>query len=289
MAERIFGIDISLYQKNIDLVRAKNEGVQYVIIKSSENTFSDPELANNVKMAQRAGLPFGFYHYLRSTTVAGAKSEAAYCINAIEKYKPFDYPVFLDVEDKTVKATGKANVTELVKAFCGALEAAGYWAGFYTNLDWYKNALDGAGLAKRYSFWGAYWGKTCPFKDAQMWQFGGNTNYQRSNRIAGIVCDQDYSFKDFPALIKSKGLNGYSKAVPKPNPAPVSSSLKLGDRIRINANATVYGSSEKFYPWVYKTVYKIVGITNGGNRIAFATLTGAIVGATDKKNVTKVG
>jgi LysM repeat protein len=43
-----------------------------------------------------------------------------------------------------------------------------------------------------------------------MWQFGGETNLVRSNKIASYVCDQDYAYEDFPSIIKNAGLNGYS-------------------------------------------------------------------------------
>ena len=43
-----------------------------------------------------------------------------------------------------------------------------------------------------------------------MWQFGGETNYIRTNKIAGQVCDQDYAYVDFPSIIKNAGLNGFA-------------------------------------------------------------------------------
>ncbi len=43
-----------------------------------------------------------------------------------------------------------------------------------------------------------------------VWQFGGETNRIRSNKIAGYTVDQNYAYKDFPAIMKSKGLNGFS-------------------------------------------------------------------------------
>ena len=42
-----------------------------------------------------------------------------------------------------------------------------------------------------------------------MWQFGGETNKIRSNKIAGITCDQNYAYKDYPSIMMQKGLNGY--------------------------------------------------------------------------------
>jgi len=87
-----------------------------------------------------------------------------------------------------------------------------------------------------------------------MWQFGGETNKIRSNKIAGVTCDQNYAYKDYPGIMIQKGINGYKKieetskldTIPpisssdtanssqKPivdiNPSP---SLKVGDKVQI--------------------------------------------------------
>ena len=149
---------------------------------------------------------------MTASTVAEAKKEAKACIDAI-KGKKFEYPIFLDFEGNDKKLLTKAQATKLIKTFCEALENAGYWVGFYCNYDFYKNVVNGEDLAKRFSFWCATWGTDCPVESAQMWQFGGETNYLRSNQIAGMTVDQNYAFKDFPSLIKEKGLNGYTKSV----------------------------------------------------------------------------
>ena len=207
-----FGIDISLWQKGIDFKKIKAEKVEFVIIKCSQADYKDPEFENHYKKARDNGLNVGAYHYMTASTVAEAKKEAKACIDAI-KGKKFEYPIFLDFEGNDKKLLTKAQATKLIKTFCEALENAGYWVGFYCNYDFYKNVVNGEDLAKRFSFWCATWGTDCPVESAQMWQFGGETNYLRSNQIAGMTVDQNYAFKDFPSLIKEKGLNGYTKSV----------------------------------------------------------------------------
>ena len=44
-----------------------------------------------------------------------------------------------------------------------------------------------------------------------MWQFGGETNKIRTNKVAGITCDQNYCYKDYPAIMQTNGLNGFGK------------------------------------------------------------------------------
>ena len=287
MAEKIFGIDVSLYQKGMDFERAAREGVKYAVIKATESKFVDPEFENNYRRAKAAGLGVGAYHYLTATTAAEAVNCADYMIDKCLKGKVFDYPIFVDAEDSALKRLPKEQVTKIVTAFCDRLESAGYWAGFYTNLDWYRNHLDGASLARRYSFWFAYWGESCPLDDAQMWQFGGNVNMIRKNVVAGVVCDQDYCFVDFPKKIAAKGLNGMKKTPVTEGPSDSMKALDVGDRVRLKSDATVYGSTKRFAPWVYEAVLYVREMS--GSRIVVSTqMTGAVTGAVDRKYLVKV-
>lgn len=210
-----FGIDISHWQGDFDFKKAKLEGVQYVILKcggGDSGLYKDSKFERNYNEAKLYGLGVGAYFFGFANTVAKAKEEAAFCVSLL-KGKKFDYPIFYDVEVEKMNV-GKDAATEIVKAFCGHLESAGYWCGFYTNLDWYHYKLRGAELAQRYTFWLAAWTKTLPnVPNVQMWQFGGETNYIRNNTVAGVTCDQDYCYTDFPTLIKNAGKNGYVKEV----------------------------------------------------------------------------
>ena len=287
MAEKIFGIDVSLYQKGFDFERAAREGVKYAIVKASEAKFADPEFENNYRRAKAAGLKVGAYHYLKAATETEAVACARFTVSKCLAGKVFEYPIFVDVEDASLRKLSKNKVTSIVRAFCDELEKEGYWAGFYTNLDWYRNYLDGPSLAKRYSFWFAYWGESCVLDDCQMWQFGGSVNAVRQNTVAGVVCDQDYSFVDFPAKIAEKGLNGTKKKPAPSRPAEDLETLNVGDKVRLKAGAPVYGSAKKFAPWVYEAVLYVREIA--GNRVVISTQTsGAVTGAVERKYLIKV-
>jgi len=291
MAERLFGIDVSLYQGDFDFAAAKDEGVKFVIVKGSEGNFVDPKFTRNYNAAKAAGLYVGVYHYLTAATVEEAKAQAKYMIDNCLKGRVFEYPAFVDVEAPVLGLLSKEELTAIVRAFCDTLENYGYWAGFYTNLDWYNNRLDGKTLASRYSFWFAYWGKTCALPDCQMWQFGGEVNLLRSNEVCGVVCDQDYSFFDYPSKIAAKGLNGMKKTPAEKtdvkDDSPSLDVLSVGDRVKLLPSATVYGSSTKFQSWVYNTVLFVRDVA--ANRIVVSTVTtGPVTGAVDRKFVVKV-
>ena len=81
---KIKGIDISSWQQGINLVKAKQEGYEYCIIKATESTnYINSEMDTQVSGAIAAGLKFGFYHFYRGLGI----DEAKYFINTIKKYK----------------------------------------------------------------------------------------------------------------------------------------------------------------------------------------------------------
>ena len=282
---KTFGIDISTWQNGLNLAAAKAEGVKYVIIKASESNFTDPQFENFYKQAKAAGLGVGAYHYLGSKTIDGAKKEAAYFASVI-KGKQFDYPVFVDVEGDFFKGVSTANMTKLITAFCTTMESLGYWCGFYTNWDWYNHRMDGKALAERFSLWLAFWGLEMPACAAQMWQYGGSTNFIRSPQINGITCDQDYCYLDYPALIKAKGLNGYTKAAPAPE-KPKETPIKEGDVVKMKEGAPVYGTNTPYLPFVYhEKLY--VRYLDGNRAVVSTNQYGAVTGAVDVKYLYKI-
>ena len=212
-----FGIDVSHWQGDFDFARAKsNEGVEFAIIKAGggdAGLYKDSKFESNYKKCEECGLPKGAYFYGNAKSVAEAKKEAEYFISILSG-KKYEYPVFYDVEGRMITDNDRATLTEVVKAFCSTMEAAGYWVGIYSSESFFNSEMNDGELT-RYSHWVARWGKSKPAPssgaETQMWQFGGETNLIRSNKINGQTCDQDYCYVDYPAKIKAAGLNGYSK------------------------------------------------------------------------------
>lgn len=92
------------------------------------------------------------------------------------------------------------------------------------------------------------------------------------------------------AKLKAAGFDTYitteqGKAVSSSGSA--AASLAVGDKVKLASNAPVYGSSTKFSSWVYSSTLYVREIS--GNRIVISTQkTGAIIGAVDKKYLTKI-
>ena len=230
-----FGIDVSHWQGDFDFARAKSkEGVEFAILKAGggdAGLYKDSKFEANYKKCEECGLPKGAYFYGNAKSVAEAKKEAEYFISILSG-KKYEYPVFYDVEGKMISENNRATLTEIVKAFCYTMEAAGYWVGIYSSESFFNSEMDDGELI-RYSHWVARWGKSKPAPtsgaETQMWQFGGETNLIRSNKINGQTCDQDYCYVDYPAKIKAAGLNGYSKGG---NAAPAKkTSTEIADEV----------------------------------------------------------
>lgn len=208
----LFGIDISRWQKGIDLEQAKKEGVQFVIIKASQENFADPCVKEHYKKAWNAGLKIGFYHYCKATNENESRKEAKVCYNIIKEFA-FELPVFLDIEDKKQQELSKEQNTKIVLAFYDKMQSYGIKCGVYASKSFFENKLNDNEL-KHIPHWVAQWSKKCTYKgDYVAWQFGGEINELRKNTVAGMVCDQDYLYDDFcdDIRIKIDGVNRIRK------------------------------------------------------------------------------
>ena len=216
----IFGIDISVYQKGINLATAKKEGVKFAILRAGYTGYGngvskakDTEFETHYKNAKNNGLGVGAYWFSRATTYENGKAEAEYMYKNCLKGKQFEYPIYIDVEDTYYQSkAGKTAITNAIKGFCEYLEGKGYYVGVYANSNWFRNYID-ASIPSRFDCWVANWGTANPSTPAHgMWQFGGETNMIRTNKIAGYVCDQNYAYKDYPSIMNTKngGLNGFT-------------------------------------------------------------------------------
>ena len=204
------GIDVSKWQGDINWAKVKAAGIKFAMIRSSYGSVDgqeDAKLAANVKGCEANGIPYGFYHYSYATTVEGAKREAAYFLKVIKGYSP-TMPVVYDVEDKTQAGLSKATLTAMVKAFCDAVEAAGYYVMLYSSKSWLETKFNMSELAK-YDVWLAQWSSSPTYKGAfGLWQ------YSSTGSVSGISgnVDMDIAYKDYPSIIKANGLNGQKKA-----------------------------------------------------------------------------
>ena len=211
-----FGIDISKWQGDFDFDAALKEGVKFAVVKGGggdSGLYVDSKFLRNYAEAKKRNLPVGTYWFSKALTVDEAEKEAEYFYKNVLQDRKFELPVYMDVEHKAMLALGKDKLTAIVKAWCEYLEKRGYFVGIYSSKAYFDSYVNDAEL-QGYAHWVAQWSKTCTYKNTDclgMWQFGGETNPLRTNKVAGVVCDQDYMLVDYPTMIKRAGKNGFVK------------------------------------------------------------------------------
>lgn len=189
------GIDISEFN-NINWDSYKN--LNFVIIRAGYGRYEhqkDKLFEQHYSNAKNRNISKGCYWYSYAKSVSEALEEANVCLKII-KGKQFEYPIYIDVEEKTQFALGKEMVSNIIKAFCETLEKAGYYAGFYCNLNFYNNVVNEE-VKKKYTCWLAQWDVKTPSVNVPMWQYRVDT------------VDHDKCSVDFPSIIKEKHLNGF--------------------------------------------------------------------------------
>lgn len=236
-----YGIDVSKWQGDFDFKKATKEGVNFAILKAGggdNGLYTDRLFENNYKKCNEIQLPVGCYFFGHAMTVLEAEKEANYFLSIIKGHK-FPYPVYYDVEGD-MSSLNKRLLTDIIKKFCSIVESSGYWVGIYASKSLFNNRVFDDELA-RYSHWVASWNKDLPVlssgAEVQMWQYGGEVNPHRSNKIAGVVCDQDVCYKDYPTLIRNKGLNNLKNTQPINN-------KKSNEEIAIEVIKGLWGNGE---------------------------------------------
>ncbi|MBQ8296825.1 MAG: glycoside hydrolase family 25 protein [Ruminococcus sp.] len=197
------GIDVSVYQGDIDWQQVKAAGIEFAMIRVGYRTYGggeikfDDNFAKNLEGANAAGIKTGVYFFSQAVTVEEAVEEADAVIDAIAPYD-ITYPVVYDWEliydDKARTDDMPVDVlTDCCIAFCERVESVGYTPMIYQNKKTTLFKLDLPRL-QEYDFWLAeYNPEPTYYYDYQMWQ------YTQSGRIPGISGDVDLniSFKDY--------------------------------------------------------------------------------------------
>lgn len=208
--------DASRYQGVIDWEKAIEDGIQGAILKtvSTNNRefgglYIDPTFERNYAECKRLGIPVGAYYYTYAQDKAYADKELALFKKAISD-KTFELPLVVDVEDNLLKPLSADALTDLVIYALETIESWGCYAMVYTYLYYQNTELNMTRLAD-YDLWLAAYRDNRPTAPKHnIWQFTSE------GKIDGVSEDIDlsYAYKDYPKIIVSNSLNGFTKTVP---------------------------------------------------------------------------
>lgn len=193
------GIDVSSHQQEIDWQQVADSGVKFAVIRAGGryyggdgDLYEDDFFKRNLRGAIDAGLDVGVYFFSQAINEQEAKEEAEFTLALLEG-EELKLPVFIDwerVEGGRAYELDGDTMTSCAEAFCETVEAAGYEAGVYFNLDTGYYGYELARLTD-YVFWCSCLGDYpyCYYAHT-IWQcsFEGN--------VPGIygICDLDMMF-----------------------------------------------------------------------------------------------
>ena len=205
------GADISKYNGNVNMKLAKQNGMDFVILKAGSGySGEDSKLQQNYRNAKAAGLNVGAYWYSYAMSVEEAKEEAVRFMKILGK-KQFEYPVYLDFEDPSQRKIPIKTKTDMAIAFMSILEKNGYYTGLYSSGYWINNQFEKNRL-KDYDIWIAHWHVTSPncfTPDYGMWQFTNKSKIKGVPDTGEGGVDMNYSYKNYPKIIKNAKLNNF--------------------------------------------------------------------------------
>ena len=205
------GIDISYHNGEIDFSKVKSQ-VDFIIMRSGygKKTTDSKEVKFDIyyEEAKKNNIPIGTYWYSYANTPEEALVEAQTFLNKV-KGKKFEYPVFYDVEEKSILNQGKEIVSKIIKTFLEEVEKNGYLVGLYSSASYLENLVDDE-IKDKYIIWVAQWGKNIdkPKYNGKwdIWQ------YSSKGHIDGVQSqnvDLDFSNKNFEEIVKEQSKNGY--------------------------------------------------------------------------------
>ena len=207
--QKLYGIDVSKWQGNINWTKVKADGIDFVIIRlgysdrADGTHYIDPNYYTNISGAKAAGLKVGVYFYSTAITRDEAVSEANYVLGILNGTQ-LDLPVYFDQEcsEGRVKPSSITtwSMTQFALDFCQTIKNGGYEAGYYSYVSWITSEIDASSIESKYPMWIANVTNQTFYSGAyHMWQYSFTGQV---NGISGAV-DRDVLYiSEQPGQVK---------------------------------------------------------------------------------------
>ena len=206
------GIDVSYHNGEIDFSKVKSQ-VDFVIMRAGYGIKDQDskEIKFNIyyEDAKKNNIPVGTYWYCYALTPEGALQEAQVFLKKV-KGKKFEFPVYYDVEEPSVLATGSENLKNIINTFCGELEKNNYYCGVYASLNVFLKTFPPE-IYQKYAVWVAYWSENRPKINGTSWGIWQYTSDGNMDGVESPRVDFDTAEINYEPIIKFLGKNGYGK------------------------------------------------------------------------------
>lgn len=194
--DSMLGIDVSSHQGTIDWTKVATTDVAFAMVRVGYRGYvvgdvcEDTMWRANMQGARDNGLMIGAYFFSQAISVEEAMEEAAFVLEKLDGME-LDMPIVFDWEPigdtaRTAHMDEK-TLNACAKAFCDAVEAAGYEAMVYFNIDLSSRLMDLTQMQEAgYHFWLAMYSDRMTFPHKiDMWQ------YTDGGTVAGITGNVD--------------------------------------------------------------------------------------------------
>jgi lysozyme len=198
----VHGVDVSVFQGNINWPAVKAAGIDFAIARISDGTFMDTQFANNWAGMKAAGVVRGAYQFFEPgddpTTIANI------VIQKVGMLAPDDLPVTADVE--VTGGQSPATIAAHLQTWLNVVEAGtGKKPMIYTAPGFWNGSVQSNAFGN-YPLWAANWGVNCPnlangWSNFDIWQY---SDMGTVNGIPATV-DLDEFNGDLAALMKFAG------------------------------------------------------------------------------------
>lgn len=187
--DNLIGLDISMWQGDVDYTKLKNEGVDFVMLKIGGQTKIngeyniDPKFYKNIEGAIDNDIKVGVYFYSYAKTEEAAIKQADFVVEILKDYK-IDMPIAFDWENwkyYTKFHISFNTLNNVASTFINRVEELGYKGVLYSS----KYYLENIWYSNDYTNWIAYYTSNFnEYKDYYMWQMCSNG---KINGIDGYV------------------------------------------------------------------------------------------------------
>lgn len=224
------GIDVSVYQGDIDFEQVKNSGIEIVYIRAGYGfSVTDPKFEENYTNATKAGLKCGAYYFVTARNTEQAYLQATRFAELISG-KTFVARPAMDFEE--FGSLGKNGINIVGLAFMQKLrELTGIVPMLYT--DAYNASETWDWNFAQFPLWVADYGAEEPYVTSNIWQSYAGFQYSDRGEIPGI-----YGNVDLDRFTSSVFLNGANEVTPTKSPDAIRYTVKRGD--------TLWGIAKKF-------------------------------------------
>lgn len=211
--KEVFGIDVSHHNGRIDWEQVAHDNKRFAILKCQYEAQShriDETFEYNYAEAGKYNIARGVYIYIARASMNDPKGDAQALLKHLNRRK-LEYGIWLDLEDRSVEAQGKAYIRSLAYQYADIFMKAGYYVGIYCNRDWFIRLIHDD-LKRDFDFWIARYprndtGKYNPhsslkpnYNMAVAWQYSSKGN------VSGVKtrCDLNVDYDGIVNLIAAR-------------------------------------------------------------------------------------